>query len=265
MQIRRENIVAIAIPTAVAIIFWLLPYEVITMPMWVVHVAEAICGITIIVSILALTPIWDKLFKKKPIGMLPPIAYDGDYDNVYKIIQLEPSKKPPLFIDVLLTICGVIILAYGIWIMYVWGMGRMLSQFGLTNLLLFYLLFIAFPLWFLADTLIIQRKQYKLGRSIVATKPKSITIRGGIDDIFNRALQAINAMQGSIIIMDRRKLVKAQLKGSMMTVTTTNIGHGYARVNFVCDSQWITTKIDFGKTKRYANSFEQLLLQKQKK
>lgn len=263
MQIRREAIIAITFTIAFGFLFCLLPYRVENMPDWFINLGFGICGLMMIGGILALTPIWDKLFKKKPISTPTPIIPDADYDNVYKIIQSEPSRKPPLFIDILLTFCGVVILAYGIWTMYVWGIGRMLSQFGSTNLLLFYLFFMIFPVVSFIDTFIIQRRQYRLGRSMVATRPKNISIRADIASVFSRTLQAINTMRGSIIAMDRPKLVRIQLKGSIMTVTTTNMGHGYTRVNFICDSQWITTKIDFGKNKRYANMFERLLLSNQ--
>jgi len=207
-----------------------------------INLGFGIVAILFIVGIIPFTPLWDKLFKKKLVASSHPIIPDSDYDNVYRIIQSEPSRKPPLSVDILLSICCVIIIAYGIWTIYVWGMSNMLSRFGSTILLLFCLFFIIFPLWFVADIFIIQRRQNKLGRSMVATKPKTISIRDNLDPVFNKTIQAINTMQGSIINMHRPKLVEAQLRGSIMTVTTTNMGHGYTKVNFICDSQWITTK-----------------------
>lgn len=249
MQIRRD----IVLPIAFGVLFVLLPYVVPNMPKWIAYTGVAIC---VLVIVAAITPIWDRILPKKHVAT--PRS-DVDYDNIYKIMQSEPSKKPPLAVDIALVFCGVVILAYGIWIIYVRIAGNTLYQVSPMNLLLFILFFILFPLWFLIDTVVIQRRQEKLGRSMVATKPKSLSVREDIDVIFNKSLKAIDTMQGSIITMDRPRLLKAQLSGSIMTVTTTNMGHGHTRVNFVCDSKWITTKIDFGKNQRYANTFERLL------
>jgi hypothetical protein len=262
MQVRRGNIAIIFLALAVPILFWVLPYQVKTMPMWICYLVDIICGLVIIGGILALTPLWDKLFKKKPIQTLPSdsvsVPSTDTYSSIVKITAQEPSKRPPMIIDIALIIYSLIMLASGTWVMYLAVVGNLLPEELDLSWLMFILFVIAFPIWIFVDTLFIERRQRKLGRSRVA-KEKTIYLYDKVDGVFDRCLQAVGTRQSSIFIMERPKLIKARWGNSILTVTVTNMGRGKVKVHIFSDSRWTTTKWDSGINQKNIDAFERLI------
>ncbi len=266
MQIRRGNIATILLAIALPVLFFVLPYRVEAVPNWVVYLVISICGLVIIGSILAFTPLWDKFSKKEPIQALPSdsdsIPSTNAYSSIVRITAQEPSKHPPVIVNTVLVICSLITLAFGIWIMYMAILGGVIPRDFDAGWLMVILFLIVSPIWILVDTIIIEGKQRKLGRSRVA-KEKTVDLHDKADTVFDRCLQAIGTWQSSIIAMNRPKLVKARWRNSIMTATVTNMGHGRVRVHILSDSKWTTTKWDFGINQRNVDTFERLLQTKE--
>jgi hypothetical protein len=263
MQIRRETIVGIIIPVCFAIILVLLGYQVKTMPDWVFYIGYTVCGLTIIGASLSLTPIWDTLFKKKTLTIAPtPNLPANEYKNILGIMQDEPSNHPPIIFNIISTILSSVILAFGLMGVYVWIIGRMQGQ-PFSSLIIWSIIFVAFPIYNILDTYIGERKYYRLGKSAVA-KHKTIILRGHIDEIFNTCLKVINARiekkrNSRIWKMDRPNLIKALIGGLVITVETKHVENNKVAVYIQSDSPWVTTKIDFGNNQRNIDRFEHFI------
>lgn len=267
MQIRRGSIVNILLAIAFPVLIYALQYTVDAIPNWLIYPIISICGLIVIGSILALTPLWDRLFKKEPVQTLPSegdssIPFTNMYSSIVRIKSREPSKYPPVVFETALVICSLILLASGTWIIYLAISSRVILRDFNTSWLMFILLIIVLPLWILVDTFIVERKQRKLGRSRVA-KEKTVDLDDEPDAVFEKCRRAIIEEQSSIIALDRLKLIKAQWRKSIVTLTITNMGHGRVRVHILSDSKWITTKWDFGTNQKNVDAFERLLQTKE--
>jgi hypothetical protein len=227
------------------------------MPMWAVYLVEGVCGVAIIWAILALTPLWDKMPKKKAISASSPVISTANYDNITRIAGEEPTHRFPLIYNITLAACSLVLLAVGLWSTYLWIVGKISAPNGWEWIL--FLLLVVFPIWVMWDIVITEPRQYKLGKSRVA-RERILYFVEDASPVFNRALQAMNTMKASIVVMERPKLIKARWTNSIISVTVTNVGHGRVKVVVFVDSRWITTKWDFGSSQKSVDTFERLLL-----
>ncbi|MCJ7515529.1 MAG: hypothetical protein MUO89_06135 [Dehalococcoidia bacterium] len=267
MQLRRGNIVAIIAPIAFSGMLYFLPHLVPSMPNWIIRVGFGICFILFSGAILALTPIWNKIFKIKTIPVssvtTTSSAPTGNYNSLVpnSVKQPNPSNRPPMLFDVVLLICMSIILAFGIWMMYLWITGKLIGIVGFGQLLLF-VLSIAFPILIFIDIFHWQRRQYKLGRSCVY-KDKVINLDGDRDKIFDICFNILDAAPKSTIIEAYKpKLVKALINGYVVTITVKQMRNKKIEIHILSDSQWMTTKIDWGVNQRRVNKLDRLIREK---
>lgn len=255
MQIRSENIIALILPSAVAVLLFILDDRVTAMPDSVFYIGITLCSVVIIGSILALTPIWKKLFNTKSISM--PVAID--YSTTIKEQGQEPSNNPPSAFNYILTACSLLMLAFGLLSAYLWITGRIMGQINL-HWMFFFIVFIILPILALLDILVWERKYYKVGKS-AKYEEKTIIMLDDINNIFNRCLKVLNIkpMETSVIRIDRPKLIKAHIAGSIVTIKARHMAKGLVNIHILSDSKWITTKIDFGINRRNVDKIARLI------
>lgn len=259
----REMILVVAI----GFLFYLLPYVWPTMPKELAYSGISICVLVLIGVILSYSPIWHKFFKKIPITT-PSTVNDISgisYDKICKIEQQEPSKRPPIFLNVALVLSWSVMLAFGGLLIYLWIDGKLNTQISL-SLLLSPVIFIALPIWVLVDTLWLARKHYTLDKSSVA-KDKKIILLGDIKEVFDGCLGVLDIMKATPIIMEKPKLFKGHLRSwfgnSIITVKTNRVRGNKVRIYVLSDSQWVTVRWDiWNVNQRNINTFEQLIRSK---
>jgi len=173
--------------------------------------------------------------------------------NVKKLKQQEPSNKPPFILSIILLISSFIFLAFAGFSIWQWASGRTPFGFDLT-ILLFSLLFVIFPFYVIADTLFIEPKRFKLGRSLVA-KEANIVVDLDIDLVFDRCLNALAAINANVISLDRPKNVLALIDKSRFRISLKPTKEHTTKANMICDAQWLTVKFDAGANRKYLNKF----------
>ena len=173
--------------------------------------------------------------------------------NVKKLKQQEPSNKPPFILSIIILISSFLFLAFAGFSIWQWASGRTPFRFDLT-ILLFSLLFIIFPLYVIADTLFIEPKRFKLGRSRV-TKEANIVFDLNIDLVFDRCLNALAAINANVISLDRPKNVLALIDKSRFKISLKPTKEHTTKANIICDAQWLTVKVDAGANRKYLNKF----------
>lgn len=219
----------------------------------------------LIVTVFVVIWPWIGVGHKKRIEALPMETRhpEGSYNNIQIIRGYMPSNHPPVLLKVIMTACCLIILAFGLLTIYLWIAGEIVGQITLAWIY-FFVVFIVLPILGLLDIYAWEKKYYKLGKSARA-KDKTIILHGDINEIFNKCLKVIDTRIGMrtnsrIIIMDRPKLIKAIFGDSILTVKARFMQNNKVRVDFSSDSQWVTTKIDFGVNQRNVDKFECLIL-----
>ena len=186
------------------------------------------------------------------------MAPNVNYDTTVRIKSEEPNNHPPIVYYVLMVLNGVLIFAFGVWIITLAIVGNTWQQVNANIWLIFFLISVVFPIWMIVDIMVFDRRQRKLGKSHVA-KEKTIDLKGDANTMFDRCWQVIHTSESSIIIMEKPKLIKARWRNSIMTVTVANLGHGSVRVRISSDSRWVTTRWDFGKNQKNVDTFDSLL------
>lgn len=172
---------------------------------------------------------------------------------VLKIQQREPSKRPPAILSIVLIICSFLLLAFGAWAIYLWVAGKVAVRVDIW-MILFFVIFLAFPLYSLVDHFIMQPRFYRLGRSIVAKEAK-VVLDGDANTAFDSCHRALDAMKATIIKMNKPNMLKARLGKSLITIQIKHRKGSKVRANILCDSQWLTVKFDAGANQRYINTF----------
>lgn len=177
--------------------------------------------------------------------------------SLQKIEQREPSRRPPASLLLIPLIFSYLMLAFGIWAIYMWIAGIAKFQIDFVTVLVF-VGFIGIPLWIISDHFFIQPKYYKRGRSHVA-KEARVTVANDADTVFDACYRALDSMQAAIRIMEKPNLLKANIRNSMMTITIIQIEGSRVRVYILSDSKWLTVKWDAGANQRNIDSFLQEL------
>ena len=99
------------------------------MPDSVFYIGVTICSIAIVLSILAITPLWNRLFSIRPATV--PIM--TDYSNTIREYGREPSNKPPSALNYILIASSIIMLLFGSLAAYFWLTGGITGQINLGN------------------------------------------------------------------------------------------------------------------------------------
>jgi len=255
VQIRSENIVAFTLPSAVEILLFILHYRIITMPDSVFYIGVTICSIAIVLSILAITPLWNRLFSIRPATV--PIM--TDYSNTIREYGREPSNKPPSALNYILIASSIIMLLFGSLAAYFWLTGGITGQINL-YWIMFFAVFIGIPILTLLDIFVWEKKYYKLGKSARHAE-KTITVKDNINNIFNRGLRVLNIKptETSVIKIDRPKLIKAQIAGFIVTIKTRHVLKGLVNIYILSDSRWLTTKFDWGVNQKNVDKIDRLI------
>jgi uncharacterized protein (DUF1499 family) len=177
-----------------------------------------------------------------------------------KIKGQEPSRQPHIVFSTVLSACCLIIFLSGLYFAYLIIVGKIPIP-NSPNLLLLFLIFVAFPIYGLVDLWFLNRKYYRLNRSKVA-KQAEIVFKSDVNTVFEKCLKILDVrpQQTSTIEIEPPKLIKAQIRGSIITIAVRNIGHNQAKVNIESDSQWRTVKFDFGVNQRNIDKIVRLLI-----
>ena len=255
MQIRSENIAAFILPSAVEVLLFILHYRIITMPDSVFYIGVTICSIAIVLSILAVTPLWNRLFGSR-LATAPIMT---DYSNTIREHGREPSTKPPSAFNYVLIASSIIMLLFGSLAVYFWLTGDIIGHIDL-YWILFFAFFVGAPILALLDIFVWEKKYYKLGKSARHAE-KTITVKDDINNIFNRGLRVLNIkpMETSVIKIDRPKLIKAQIAGFIITIKTRHILKGLVNIYISSDSRWLTTKFDWGVNQKNVDKIDRLI------
>jgi hypothetical protein len=232
------------------------------MPKGLEYIGITICGLVIIGIMLSHTPIRDKLLGRKTVTA-PSAPSSASYKNVLKIKQREPSNRPPIILEIALIVCLLILLAFGVLAICLWIKGEIAAPSGLSGILAF-VFFVALPIWFLVDILILERKHYKSGESSVA-KNKTIILYGEINEVFDGCIRVLGRMKVIPITIDKPKLFKGYLRSllgnSIITLKTNKVRGGKVKIYVLSDAKWVTVTWDiFNVNQRNVDNFERLFL-----
>lgn len=204
--------------------------------------------------------IFDRLRQKERTQSSAPAAQTG-IEGLLKIEQRERSRRPPVILSIVSLISACVLLAFGVLVMYIWISGTVEFRMDLSTFL-FFLLFIGLPLFIIIDTirddLFIQPKYYKLGRSHVA-KEARVTVANDADTVFDACYRVLRSMQATIRIMEKPRLLKANIKNSVIIVRIRRIRGSKVQIYILSDSKWFTAKFDAGVNQRNVDSFLQEL------
>jgi hypothetical protein len=188
------------------------------------------------------------------------VRHNGRTDQIKTVSLLkieQHSRHPPVILLIITIVPALILLAFGIWVIYTWVARRLEFQIDPESILLL-LLFIGLPLYVIIDHFFIQRKYDKLGRSSVA-KEARVNVENDVDTVFDACYRALDSMQASIRIMEKPNLLKASIRNSVMTITIIQIEGSKVRVYIQSDSKWLTVKWDGGANQRNVDSFLRVL------
>jgi hypothetical protein len=240
-----------------ALLFALLPIELPEMPVWIAYTLSAFAVFIILISN---TPLWERFFKKKSKPTTScDIKNKNKYDSVVKIIQEIPSNRFPLAGDLIGSSFSIIALIIGIRSIILWATGQILGPNGYEEWILFFLL-VPFPIWVLVNTWVLERRQYKKGKSRVE-KHEILVMNGQANNIYNACINALNVMQASIRAMERPKQIKALCRNSIINIELTyqNEKKTEIQIFISSDSKWMTTEIDFGINQKNVDTLECLI------
>lgn len=173
--------------------------------------------------------------------------------SILRIEQREPSNRPPAVLSIVLITCTLFMLTLGVWVIYLWVVGKVAVRIDISTIF-FFVLFLAFPIWVLVDNFVIQRRFYRLGRSMVA-KEAEVVFEGNANIAFDACRRALDAMKVPIIKMNKPNLLKARLGKSVITVEIRHRKGSKVRVHILSDSQWLTVKFDVGANQRNIDTF----------
>jgi hypothetical protein len=177
--------------------------------------------------------------------------------NLLRIEQREPNRRPPRYISPVLMVCAILLLAFGIWAIYLWITGIIKFQLDFRVVLFFVgfsAAFLVFPLYILIDYFYTQPRYNRRGRSHVA-KEAIVTVAGDVDVVFDACYRVLDSMQAAMIILERPNLFRAKVRNSVMTIVIRQIEGSKVRVYVVSDSKWLTVKWDMGANQKNVDDF----------
>lgn len=237
------------------ILLALVQFVVPDMPHWVKWIGIGVC-----VVVLA------RLYKPSKVTVpqsIPRRNHDTiqPYKNVIRISQQAPSRRPPKILNIGQIILSSLMLSFGIYLLVHMIQG---IQFGIWAIL-FLALFLGIPSFTLVDTLWLQPKQCKLGKS-GAAREKDLTLLGNINGVFDKVIRVANEMRITPYEMDRPRKLIGYSQGSfwygpsIITITIRRLPQGRVKIHVLSDADWVTVKWDiFGHNRRIVNRFVRLM------
>lgn len=174
-------------------------------------------------------------------------------DGLLRIEQRELGNSPPIILTIFSLLFAVLLLAFGIWVIYMWFVGIGKPQFDFATLF-FFIFFIGLPLYILIDQFFIQPKYDKIGKSFVA-KEARVFIANDPDTVFNACHRILEFMKATIVVMNKPKLLKATIRNSVLTIKIRRIKGSRVAVYVLSDSKWLTVRFDSGANQRNINTF----------
>jgi hypothetical protein len=231
------------------------------MPSYIARIGVYFFGVMAVIIILSYLP---SLFRKKTVSELSPLSSFPDkyYESILDIKGEEPSSRPSMLDNMTLVYLSITSFAL---------LGAITTKipihFNLEWVLLF-LVYAGLPSWLLVDMFIFERRQNRLGKSRVATPPRTIILSSDIQTVFNKCLKILDMMNTTRIIVERPRLIKAwqREKSRRGNVITVNLNRGRGKgtstkIEIVSDSQWTTTRWDFRHVnRRNVDTFERLII-----
>jgi len=153
--------------------------------------------------------------------------------------------------------CSFLLLTFGVWSIWSWSSGRVSFNFGI-SIIIFFIIFVIFPLAAIIDTFFVEPKRFKLGKSFVA-KEANIVLDLDISAVFDKCLKALMNMNAHVIKWNKPKYIIALTNKSKFTITLRRIKGAKSKANIICDSQWLTIKFDAGANRKNLNQFLRVL------
>jgi len=200
--------------------------------------------------------VFDRLRQRAAAQSSARAAQTG-IEGLLKIEQRELSRRPPAILSIMSSICASLLLAFGIWVTYMWIAGTVKLQANYVTVL-FFVMFIGLPLFILIYTVVddffIQPKCHKLGMSLVAKEVK-VTLANDIDTVFDACYRVLSSMQATIKIVKKPRLLEAKIKDSIMTIKLRRIKGSKVRIYVLSDSKWLTVRWDAGANQRNIDIF----------
>jgi hypothetical protein len=187
--------------------------------------------------------------------------------SIYRINQPELPNKPPLYSDIILLILWTFIFIIGSLVFYYIIKGRITTESNTSwQWLGFIILCFIIPILVWINTFVWNRNSIKKGKSWTFKEIEFTYIANeDIDLIFLKCYEALMSMNAKTPIkMERPKLIKVPVNERIFTVTINKIRKDRFSIKASSDTQYLTTKIDYGVNKRNINDFQLLLLKEQK-
>jgi hypothetical protein len=168
--------------------------------------------------------------------------------KIDKLDQYVPNNKPPIILSILLVSCSILILAFGIWTVWGWFAGFVTFKLDFTSLFIL-IVFLALPSYTIIDTLFIEPKNFRLGRSLTAQET-NIQFQLDKTTAFEKCIKALSTIDANVRKLEKPKYIIALSKKSKITITFRSINKTKSRVHIICDSQWLTVKWDGGANRK---------------
>ncbi|MFC2002270.1 hypothetical protein ACFLUZ_07235 [Chloroflexota bacterium] len=177
----------------------------------------------------------------------------GTTSNILHIERQEPTNRPPFWVVSIVVIAAIIFLAFGGVQTYLVLSGIIIAKFNL-EWIAFYLLFGVFPIWLLIDSLIFDRKYYKLGKSATAIDVTFI-VSEDITDVFNKCSNILETMKAKIIRKNTPNLIKGSLNKSNISIEVSPSDDN-VKVYVISDATWVTVKVGKERNQRIIDEFQ---------
>lgn len=196
--------------------------------------------------------IFDRLRQKERTQSSARAAQTG-IEGLLKIEQRELNRRPPVILSIISLICAFWLLVFGGVGIYLWIARIIKFEMNLWTAL-FLVIFIGFPLFIIAEYFGIERHYYKLGKSHVAKEAK-VTLANDVDAVFDACHRVLDSMQATIKIVEKPRLLKANIEDSVMTIRIRRIKGPKVQIYVLSDSKWLTVRWDAGANQRNIDSF----------
>lgn len=177
--------------------------------------------------------------------------------KLLKVDQDEPANKPPVILSIGLVVCALFLLAFGALGLYLWATGKIVARIDISTVL-FIIIFVAVPVFVLVDTLFLDPRFYRLGRSFVE-RHKEIIFDGDIGTAFKCSRRALAEMNAAIIKMEKPKLLRTRLGKFIMTVKLKRRKGNKSAIHVSSDAQWLTVKFGAGVNQKNIDTFQSKL------
>ena len=219
------------------------------LPMAIRALVLSFSGILLLIGILGLFGVWNKLFHKNSKTIPTPI--------ISPIEQIKHDKRPSTILSLFWVLFFCLLLAGGVWQVYLWWIGKIPIHLNLSTIL-FPFAFLLFPIYALVDIFVIRRKYYRLDKSSLV-KDADFILDGNTNNIFDNCRRILLEMNITKLKRKSPNLLKAQLGKSRIVVKITQRKDLKVNIYIFSDVIWWIERHDYGSNQKNIDTFTKLL------